>query len=62
MGQRKPEDGERSLPGDRCRVDGCGGSLIVYHSRIEGEYRVRYLECSACHDKPSDNKWVTRLD
>ena len=61
MGQRMPEE-ERPFPGDRCRVDGCVGVLVVYTTRIEGEYRVRYLQCSACHTKPDGNKMVNRLD
>ncbi len=58
MGQRVPEEVYRSLPGDRCTVPGCTGVLTVYHSRVDGEWRVRYLECSACGFKPADNKWV----
>ena len=48
------------LPGDQCECAECSGTLKVYATRlqvIEGEsWRVRYLECNACHRKPEGNK------
>lgn len=62
MGQRTGDNVDRSLPGDRCHLSEsteCPGILTVYTSRVEGEFRVRFLECNVCGHKPADSKWVT---
>ncbi len=62
MGQREPERVMRSLPGDKCGVESCGGRLKVYTSLVKDGFRIRYLECSNCAFKPDDSKWVTPIE
>lgn len=47
--------------GDPCEQPGCGGHLVTYSSRVDGERRVRYLHCKTCQHRPQNNKWVLPL-
>jgi hypothetical protein len=47
---------------DRCGSRDCRGLLHVYHTHVEGESRIRYLECEICGWKPADNKQVVPLE
>lgn len=47
--------------GDPCGTDGCGGWLGVYHTHVEGDFRISYLRCRICHARPADNKLVVPL-
>lgn len=49
-------------PGDPCPRPGCRGRLTVYHTHVDGDRRVRYLECDVCGGKPADNKQIVPLE
>lgn len=35
----------------------CGGKLICYATRVEGDHRVRYMRCKEC-SKPAAKKQI----
>ena len=60
MSRRKPArrrvERRKHRSGDACELSDCGGFLRIYTSFVQGENRVRYLECGLCGDKPAFNK------
>lgn len=53
---RTRDDGP--LPGDRCPIHGCCGSIVVYNSQSTGGWRIRYLRCNTCKKCPRNNKMI----
>ena len=52
----------RPALGDPCPSVHCPGTLGVYRTTIQGDYRIRYLACKRCGFKPDQNKWVIPLE
>lgn len=46
------------LPGDKCPLAQCGGSIVVYNSQPRGGWRIRYLRCNKCKACPKNNKMI----
>lgn len=46
-------------PGDPCQVEGCGGHMVVYTTRLNfiRKERLRYMRCKRCKITPENNKW-----
>lgn len=45
--------------GDQCPNPQChGGVLVIVQTRVDGEWRNRYLGCRKCGHRPDDNKIV----
>lgn len=46
--------------GDQCPR--CDGRLQVVCTRVEGDYRYRWIGCRSCGFRPEDNKRVIPLE